>query len=148
VVPLNHKDLIMGKYNSYMNHQFGSCRLLATAHDEHRDRPVRLYMLPGIFDIVGITDGTDSWLAPVIADPLSVGVARLLEDIREGKSPAVVNKGRIPSMIGPANPGRRRVQLLGSEEAPAAAAEPRRRLLLTQPAPIPATNGRRRLNVV
>ncbi len=71
----------MNRWNHHFENHFGSCVLL----DNCRDRAVKLYALPGEFDLVGVTDGTDAWVAPVIADPFSVKVARLLGDLRAGR---------------------------------------------------------------
>lgn len=92
-------------YKSWINCHFAGCRLLANAHDEHRNRAVQVFMLPGHFDHVGVTDGTDAWIAPVIADPFSVNVKRILDDIQAGKDPRVESKGR------------QRVRLVGLAEA-------------------------------
>lgn len=67
--------------------------LLANARDEHRNRDVRLYLMPGEFETVGVTDGTDAWVAPVIADPFSVNIARLMQDVREGK---IIRPNEVP----------------------------------------------------
>jgi len=81
-------------YRNWINSHFDSCRLLANAYDEHRNRSVRVFMMPGIFDVVGVSDGVDAWVAPVIIDPFSVSVKRILDDIQAGKDPAVESKGR------------------------------------------------------
>ena len=64
----------MGKWNHHFANHFGSCMLLAKARDEHRNRDVEVRMLPGEFEVVGVTDGTDAWIAPVIADPFNVNI--------------------------------------------------------------------------
>ena len=79
----------MGKYNHHFKNNFGSCRLLARTRDEHRDREVTVHLLPGEWEHVGVSDGTDSWIAPVSADPFSVSVKRILADILAGKNPEV-----------------------------------------------------------
>lgn len=81
-------------YRNWINCHFDNCRLLANAYDEHRNRAVRVFMMPGVFDVVGVSDGVDAWVAPVIADPFSVSVKRILDDIQAGKDPAVESKGR------------------------------------------------------
>lgn len=75
----------MSRWNQHMTSHFSSCRLLATSHDHCRQRNVRIYMLPGEFTVVGVSDGTDAWIAPVAADPFSVHVGRILQGIQEGK---------------------------------------------------------------
>ena len=75
----------MADWRRYMGNKFAGCQLLAYAHDHCRLRDVRIYLIPGEFDDVGVTDGVDVWIAPVIADPFSVNVARLLADLQAGK---------------------------------------------------------------
>lgn len=76
-------------YKYLINNHFGSCVLLAKTRDEYRKRDVRVYALPGEFDYVGVADGTDAWVAPVVADPFSCNIKRILEDYRNGKAPVV-----------------------------------------------------------
>lgn len=75
----------MSRYNRYFENHFSGCVFLAAAFDPYRDRKVELRAIPGQFDIVGVTDGTDCWIAPVIANPFSVNVAKLMQNLREGK---------------------------------------------------------------
>lgn len=75
----------MSFFGDYVRSNFSACRHIADARDQHRERDVRIYMMPGEFDHVGVHDGTDSWIAPVIADPFSIDIKRTLQDIREGK---------------------------------------------------------------
>lgn len=79
----------MSRYNHHFQNHFSSCRLLAKAHDPYRQRNVELRMLPGEFDVVGVTDGTDAWVAPVAGDPFRVNIARLIEDVRNGRKPEI-----------------------------------------------------------
>lgn len=79
----------MSRYNHHFQNHFSSCVLLARAFDPHRNRNVELRMLPGQFDVVGVTDGTDAWIAPVVSDPFRVNIARLIEDARNGKKPEI-----------------------------------------------------------
>lgn len=73
------------RFNHYFNTHFSSCVLLAHAHDPYRQRDVQLRLLPGEFDVVGVTDGTDAWVAPVVGDSFRVNIKRILDDIRAGK---------------------------------------------------------------
>ena len=75
----------MSDYKYHISQKFASCVRLATAVDPHRNRTVQLFHLPGNFEYVGVYDGTDCWIAPAAADPFSVSVVRLLEDIRTGR---------------------------------------------------------------
>lgn len=81
--------MIVSRFNGHFANHFSSCLLLARAHDPYRQREVQLRLLPGEFDYVGITDGTDAWIAPVAGDPFSVGIKRILDELRQGKMPTV-----------------------------------------------------------
>lgn len=74
----------MANYNYYFANDFRSCTLLAYARDPYRERDVRIYQIPGEVENVGITDGTDKWIAPVIANPFSVNIIALMDNIRNG----------------------------------------------------------------
>lgn len=52
----------MSEYNGLMNTHFKSCQKLAEVHDPHRDRMMAAFFI-GREDLVGISDGVDSWLA-------------------------------------------------------------------------------------
>lgn len=80
----------MPDYKRHMSNKFASCRLLATARDVHRNRDVKVFMLPGDFDAVGVSDGVDVWIAPTTINPFSVDVRKLLGEIRAGGDPAAV----------------------------------------------------------
>jgi hypothetical protein len=56
----------VSRFNPYLTTHFqgNGCRLIARAHDDCRARDVRLYAIPGYWDCVGVTDGTDAWIAP------------------------------------------------------------------------------------
>jgi hypothetical protein len=105
----------VSRYNHHFANHFSSCVLLACARDPHRDRDVQLRLLPGEFDVVGVTDGVDSWVAPVAGDPFSVNIQRILADIREGKP-------HVP----PLPRQRERKRLLTTAAAPAPSRERRR----------------------
>jgi len=45
---------------------------------------VKIFELPGLDECVGVSDGTDAWIAPVVADPFSVNIKRVLEQFRNG----------------------------------------------------------------
>ena len=99
----------MNRFNAYINNDFSGCRLLAYAYDHCRLREVRIYMVPGFMEEVGVTDGTDRWIAPVVADPFSVNIKRIMTDLQAGK--------HVPLPVRPARLGpiRARVQLKTSE---------------------------------
>lgn len=75
----------MANYKLHMNSKFASCRLLAHARDNHRNRDVKLYAIPGEFDVVGVSDGVDVWIAPTSINPFSVNVKQLLEKLARGE---------------------------------------------------------------
>lgn len=52
-----------------MNSHFSGCRLLARARDTSRNRDVSLHQIPGHWDVVGVSDGVDAWIAPCAAGP-------------------------------------------------------------------------------
>lgn len=96
-------------FKHHINSHFSGCVCLAQTRDECRDRTVHVYALPGEFDLVGVSDGTDAWVAPVVADPFSVNVKRLLEDHAKGvlhnrprKRPPDTLMGEQPSSSVPA----------------------------------------------
>lgn len=74
----------MSRFNNYMNSHFAACTLLAEARDNCRNRDVRVYAVPGYTDCVGVTDGTDSWIAPVSASIFSVNIERQMQDMNAG----------------------------------------------------------------
>lgn len=59
----------MSKFNVYLNTHFkgSGCRLIARAFDDCRNRRVEIHAMPGHYDVVGVTDGTDAWVAPASA---------------------------------------------------------------------------------
>ena len=103
----------MSRYNHHFQNHFSSCPLLAKAHDPYRNRDVELRMLPGEFDVVGVTDGTDAWVAPVAGDPFRVGVARLIDDVRHGRKPMPHKPRRTIVTDEPAHKPRTRITVTG-----------------------------------
>lgn len=76
------------KYNRYFANHFRDCRLLVTGHDPHRQRQVEVRLIPGEWDVVGVSDGIDAWVAPVVvASPLFDKARVVMADIRAGKDP-------------------------------------------------------------
>lgn len=102
----------MTKYNRDFANHFGSRMILARARDNHRDRDVTLHLISDDHSVVGVTDGTDAWIAPVVGRPFDVDVVRILEDLRKGKMPELQN-----------SPKHRRRAVLSSSQS---AEEPRR----------------------
>lgn len=110
----------MANYALYFNNNFSACRLLAYAYDQHRNREVRVFQIPGEVETVGVTDGVDKWIAPTIANPFNVDVQGLIKRIMSGEQVKVVDAR--PSQIKPA-----------------------RRVLLDDPPPNPPARTRKRL---
>lgn len=75
----------MANFKTYINSGFSACTLLAYARDHCRNRDVRIFLIPGHDDCVGISDGVDAWIAPTRADVFSVNVERLIADLRAGR---------------------------------------------------------------
>lgn len=100
----------MNRFNEYMANHFGSCKLLAHADDLHRNRKVKIYAIPGWWDVVGVTDGVEAWIAPVSPSLFSVNVTRLIEDMHAGRP--------LPKPEAAAETRRRRVVLIDQEPQP------------------------------
>jgi hypothetical protein len=54
------------RFNNYMANHFSSCTLIARAYDKCRNRDVTLHAIPGHWDVVGVSDGVDAWVAPAV----------------------------------------------------------------------------------
>jgi hypothetical protein len=85
----------MANYKHYMNSNYAGCRLLAETYDRHRNRDVRIYALPGLVDVVGITDGVDKWIAPARNELFSVPALDLL---RDPSLPTHLKRARAPQV--------------------------------------------------
>jgi len=78
----------MARFNEYLKNHWEGCRLLAEARDNHRNRDVRLYLIPGEQRYVGVSDGVDAFVAPVDINPFGVDVRKLIgEYLSTGKLP-------------------------------------------------------------
>lgn len=73
------------RFNKLLGSHFAGCLVLARARDVYRNRDVTVHMIPGDFSIVGVSDGVEAWIAPVVVNPFSVNVKKLLEDVQAGK---------------------------------------------------------------
>lgn len=118
----------MNRFNSYMTSHFGACRLLAESYDLFRKRPVRIFLIPGEFEVVGVTDGTDAWIAPVSPQCFRVDVADLVKRVRAGEA-VEVSRGSVGRRVllndeAQEQPKRRKL----IEEEP----QPRRRRLILE----------------
>jgi len=99
-------------WKHYINNGFSGCRLIAYAHDNCRHRDVQIFAIPGHYDDVGIKDGVDAWIAPVITGHFfhnpRANIAQIMLDLRAGRPIAAP----VP-MSG--SGGRRRAVLLDPE---------------------------------
>lgn len=75
----------MASFKHYFNSRFAGCRLLAEAFDQHRNRNVSIYQIPGHIDVVGVSDTIDRWIAPVAPELFSVNIYQLMRDLHDGK---------------------------------------------------------------
>jgi hypothetical protein len=127
----------MSDFKRHMNSGYAGCRLLAYARDNHRNRDVKIFQIPHEWEAVGVSDGVDSWIAPVIADPFSVNIKRLMADLQAGKplptpvppdkaqtAPPQLKKARV-ALLEENAPKRVRVRI--EEAEPAAPAKPARK---------------------
>lgn len=114
----------MRAYKEHLNNKFEFCRRIGEAEDLHRHRHVTLFYIPGDYEYVGVFDTVDAWIAPVSANPFSLNIARIMEDIKNGKEPTY-------------QPTIRRRSITADHAAPAADPEPvlrRRPIATAQPA--------------
>jgi hypothetical protein len=87
------------RYNHHLQNHFKSCRLLKRGRDPHRERDVEYRLLPGEFEVVGIFDGVDSFVAQVSKEFMP-DIFRIMEQIREGQDPPAIideikSRGRV-----------------------------------------------------
>jgi len=102
----------MSRFNSYFVNHFGGCRHLASTHDQHRNRDVKIYQVPGYSDVVGVTDGVDCWVAPVSHEIFKVDIKKLLADLQAGKAI------HLPVTAGLKSSARRRISFDEGDSAP------------------------------
>lgn len=111
------------RFNHYLASHFKSagCQLIARAYDDCRSRQVELHRMPGEWDVVGVTDGTDAWIAPTAASPFfrtaTGDVADIMRRLRAGDP--------LPPVPEPGAPKRQR-RRLDAEPAPEPEPQPRR----------------------
>lgn len=77
----------MNRFNQHFSTHFSSCLTLVEGHDPHRDRRVVVKAIPGEFEVVGITDGVDAWVAPITVAPSALfdKVRVAMDALRKGK---------------------------------------------------------------
>lgn len=131
----------MTRFNKYFANDFGSCRLIAYGYDVYREREVKVYLMPGDVENVGLTDGVDKWIAPVSADPFGgkgLSIQRIVRDIAAGvkvdppvRPSLVKSRGRRALLDAPPEPPmkRERHALLDASQAPTTPSRSRRVLL-------------------
>lgn len=115
----------MANFAYYFNNNFAGCRCLAHAYDEHRKRDVRIYLIPGEIEAVGVTDGVDKWVAPTCISPFSVDIPDLIKRIVSGED--VRTPVMAPRIQSQQNRARR---VLVTEDGANPPPSPRRRLLV------------------
>lgn len=88
-------------FSHYFNNRFSGCRLIAEAYDHCRLRDVKIYLIPGQVDCVGVCDTVDRWIAPVAPDLFTVDIQQVMRDIFAGnniqlpvRAPALVKRSR------------------------------------------------------
>jgi len=123
----------MNRFNTYFNNDFAACKLLAEVFDPYRNRQVKVYAVPGHDDAVGVSDGTDKWIAPVAGDPFRINIRQLIVDVRAGGAPYRAQP-----------PGGRKKLLLDGPGQPEPPPPTRRKLLVADEQPLPI----RRRNVL
>lgn len=125
----------MSRFNHYFANDFASCLLVGYARDHHRGRDVRIFKMPGDVENVGVTDGIDKWIAPVIANPFSINVIQWMKNHLDG----VPNPKPVPPQ---AYTGRVRRSVMTAEDLPP---RPGRRALITAEETPATTRSRRAL---
>lgn len=79
------------KYNHFFESHFSGCLHIAGYHDPHRNRDVKIFMVPGDHSVVGVCDGVDAWIAPAnimvpghSGGPGKVDLVEILQSVRDG----------------------------------------------------------------
>lgn len=74
------------RFNEHMRSHFRDCRLIHEGFDPNRQREARYFALPGEFDLIGYSDGTDSFMIPAKNNPfLATQIHRALASILAGE---------------------------------------------------------------
>lgn len=132
----------MGKFTTFINTHFegSGCRLIARAFDKCRQRRVKLYAVPGYWDVVGVSDGTDAWIAPASAglfmETATGNCADLMRRLQAGDELPPVPEW-------PDSPKRGRVALEDDEEPKPRPTKPRARVSLEEDEPTTPRRTRR-----
>ncbi len=118
---------MISNFKYHMTNRFAGCVHIATTHDPYRNRVVQIFAMPGDFELVGIYDGVDRWVAPVSAEPFvnfGVKVKALLESLRAGtfQRPVESTAARRRITLDP-DPTPRRPMIQATED------KPRRRMI-------------------
>lgn len=111
----------MNRFNEFMGSHFKSsgCRLIARARDTCRNRDVSIFALPGYWDVVGVSDGTDAWVAPASAGVFfgtaTGDCADLMKRLKAGEAlpvpPPLIQRPRVHLDDEPQPTGRPRVHI-------------------------------------
>ncbi len=108
----------MSRFNHYFANDFASCKLIAYARDNCRGRDVRIFKMPDNVECVGVSDGVDKWIAPVIANPFSIDIIKWMKNHIDG----IPNPK--PEPPGAPKQGRKRIVLEDEGKPPAIARRP------------------------
>jgi hypothetical protein len=127
----------VSKFNHYMNSHFSGCRLIARARDTCRERDVTIHQIPGYWDVVGVSDGTDAWVAPTSTGPFfktaTGDVTKIMRALEAGEELPPVPDAPAKDQT------RRRAVLIDDAEQP----PPKRTRTPLEPAGQAAAQGRR-----
>jgi hypothetical protein len=80
---------MMAAWKNYLNSHFSGCRKVAEGFDPHRQREIKVYAIPGEFDCVGQSDGTDAFIVP-LSTPFMSNVAKAMKALLAGEDIGVV----------------------------------------------------------
>lgn len=121
----------MANFKLYMNSNYAGCRLVATGYDPHRKRDVRMYQIPGEPEALGVSDGTDRWIAPLSSPFLKPVLDAIRQSVSgEAVTFPVVLQERPGGAVGQRRE-RRRIQ----HDEPQAAPRQRRVIIREEPTP-------------
>ncbi len=127
----------MANYKHYMGNGFRACRLVALGYDPHRNRDVRMFKIPGEPEVLGVTDGVDTWIAPLTSPFLEPVAKAIRSEVAGDAASFPIILGRRPD----ASPRAPRRALL-TEDPPPAPKVARRALLVDSDAPQPPVRRR------
>lgn len=90
----------MASFNRFFANHFGGCKLVGIGFDPHRNRDVKLFMIPGEVEVLGVSDGVDTWVAPTSSpflEPVTKAVRAFVGGDHDVVFPIELNReGRAP----------------------------------------------------